>query len=568
MTVYRYVDDANHRSWTASHPVNVDVRPGRDGAGPGRRHGPAGRRPARHAEGAALADFVLGYGGHLATGRIGPPTPDDYPDWTDERRSAWWDAFLKTPEGRAYLEHREREYAVDLRPDGTFRVEDVPAGRYVLTLPFEGRTEGDRAGRRAFARAEVVVPEMPGGRSDEPLDIGAVPLDVFPFRELNVGDRAPTITSKAADGRPLDLAALRGKFVLLAFWATYHDQTLASIPHLKATYDAFGRDPRLVIIGLNEDVLPETMRRYAARHGLAWEQRYLGSGDYPNPIASAFGVRYPAAVIPHRPRRADHRQGSQGRRDQAGRGQGARGATPAAAAAGRGRAAQDRPHPRAGSGRCDRSFAAARRVGLGPCLLGVGRTSRKARPTSKGTHTIAYRPGRPLSSRSSSSIPVSRPSSCDGPERSRSPRTPYVALERGVPIGGTVRDEQGRPIAGAGCILQVGAAPPGGGRERYPDAESEVAAAVTDDQGRWRSEALPASAGPGVRLELVTTHPDHVGLKQSVTADALRAFAAAGVMETGRCPRRHGAEPDRPAGRRGDGRRPAEVGPEDGPAHP
>ena len=109
-----------------------------------------------------------------------------------------------------------------------------------------------------------------------------------------------------------------------------------------------------------------------------------------------------------------------------------------------------------------------------------------------------------------------------------------MALERGVPIGGTVRDEQGRPIAGARVLLQVGAAPPGGGRERYPDAESEVAAAITDDQGRWRSEALPASARPDVRLELVTTHSDHVGLKRSVTAADLRAFAVAGVMETGR----------------------------------
>ena len=61
--------------------------------------------------------------------------------------TAWWDAFRKTPEGRAYFENGEREYAVDLRPDGTFRIEDVPAGRYILTLPFEGT---DRA---AIARA-------------------------------------------------------------------------------------------------------------------------------------------------------------------------------------------------------------------------------------------------------------------------------------------------------------------------------------------------------------------------------------------------------------------------------
>ena len=111
------------------------------------------------------------------------------------------------------------------------------------------------------------------------------------------------------------------------------------------------------------------------------------------------------------------------------------------------------------------------------------------------------------------------------------PDTYTVSLERGVPIGGTVRDEQGRPIAGARVHLQVAATPPRGRPERYPDPDCEVAAAITDAHGRWRSEALPASAGPGPRLELVTTHPDHVGLKQSVTAEALRAFAAAGGHE-------------------------------------
>ena len=125
----------------------------------------------------------------------------------------------------------------------------MPAGRYVLKLPFRGSVGDDSSGRLAFARADVEVPEIPGGRSDEPLDIGPIPLEVFPFRELNVGGRVPDIIPKAADGRPLDLAALRGKVVLLAFWSTRW--SMASLPHLKATHDVFGRDPRFVMIGLN-----------------------------------------------------------------------------------------------------------------------------------------------------------------------------------------------------------------------------------------------------------------------------------------------------------------------------
>ena len=80
----------------------------------------------------------------------------------------------------------------------------------------------------------------------------------------------------AADGRPLDLAALRGKFVLLHFWATYRAESMADISALKETYDAFGRDPRFVMISLSQDVEPDAARRYAAYRGLPWEQRYLG----------------------------------------------------------------------------------------------------------------------------------------------------------------------------------------------------------------------------------------------------------------------------------------------------
>ena len=84
-------------------------------------------------------------------------------------------AFVKSRRGPGLL-RRRAAIRRRLRPDGTFRIEDVPAGRYVLELPFRGGAGGDSSERLAFARVDVVVPEIPGGRSDEPLDIGAVPL--------------------------------------------------------------------------------------------------------------------------------------------------------------------------------------------------------------------------------------------------------------------------------------------------------------------------------------------------------------------------------------------------------
>jgi hypothetical protein len=286
------------RGWMASNPVYRDVKPGEtvrlQVGGTGR---PVVGRLAIP-EGVKLSHFSLGHGhGSLSPVLGEPPTPVDYLVFNSERRAAWWADFSRTPAGPAYVEDRDRAYAVALRPDGTFRIEDVPTGRYILKLPFEGLSRSTREGRQAFARCEVVVPEIPGGRSDEPVDIGAIPLDVFPFHEPRVGDRAPTIAAKAPDGRPLDLAALRGKFVLLHFWSS-RPEDAATIPHLKATYEAFGRDPRFVMIGLNADETPGLVRRYAAHHGLGWEQRFIGSTYDPNPFEAAFGVwSGPAAFL-------------------------------------------------------------------------------------------------------------------------------------------------------------------------------------------------------------------------------------------------------------------------------
>jgi RNA polymerase sigma factor (sigma-70 family) len=70
---------------------------------------------------------------------------------------------------------------VKLEADGSFRVEDVEAGSYDLIIMVNEPPKdpfGVGIGREviATARREVVVPAMPGGRSDEPLDLGSFPV--------------------------------------------------------------------------------------------------------------------------------------------------------------------------------------------------------------------------------------------------------------------------------------------------------------------------------------------------------------------------------------------------------
>jgi hypothetical protein len=90
-----------------------------------------------------------------------------------------WREWYASPEVKAARENA-RHYAVSISPDGVFRIEDIPAGTYDLRIDVR-EPGGNRPGMGESIGSlsqEVVVPEMPGGRSDEPLDLGELKLPV------------------------------------------------------------------------------------------------------------------------------------------------------------------------------------------------------------------------------------------------------------------------------------------------------------------------------------------------------------------------------------------------------
>jgi len=72
-------------------------------------------------------------------------------------------------------------YSVYVKPDGSFRLEDIPPGKYILKFDLREpvvRRGFEESGKRIGSfEQSVTVPPIPGGRSEKPLDLGTLSLE-------------------------------------------------------------------------------------------------------------------------------------------------------------------------------------------------------------------------------------------------------------------------------------------------------------------------------------------------------------------------------------------------------
>jgi beta-lactamase regulating signal transducer with metallopeptidase domain/peroxiredoxin len=187
-------------------------------------------------------------------------------------------------------------FAAHLDKDGRFRVEDVPAGTYELELPVNGPADPRfvGAGREiGQLKMSITVPEIPGGRSNEPLDLGTITAKLFDM--IKIGDLAPDfdverIGTPEKGGR-LKLSDYRGKLVLLDFWDV-RDRPIDRIV-LKEVQQTFGGDPRFVLIGLTCGKDAAEAEKVIKQNGLNWMHGFAGDFD------SGISARYKIKAIPH-----------------------------------------------------------------------------------------------------------------------------------------------------------------------------------------------------------------------------------------------------------------------------
>jgi thiol-disulfide isomerase/thioredoxin len=96
------------------------------------------------------------------------------------------------------------------------------------------------------------------------------------------------IAFKDINGHDIDLSKMKGKVVLVDFWATWCGPCIAEMPNVIKAYGEY-HDKGFEVIGISLDQDKGALEKFIADKKMTWPQYFDGKG-WGNEISTGFGI--------------------------------------------------------------------------------------------------------------------------------------------------------------------------------------------------------------------------------------------------------------------------------------
>jgi thiol-disulfide isomerase/thioredoxin len=165
----------------------------------------------------------------------------------------------------------------------------LPGLAFGQSLSELARREAER--RKQITDSGVKVGELdvsvnPKAVAPKPSPAGSTRLPDNPILSTKVP--APNFTLEDRDGRRVSLSDLRGRPVLLDFWATWCGPCRRSMPALEQLYRKY-RAQGLQVVGINIEGRGKQQLDYLTAGGYTFAVLF-SSGNWESPVARSYGV--------------------------------------------------------------------------------------------------------------------------------------------------------------------------------------------------------------------------------------------------------------------------------------